>query len=143
VKKPVQCLQAAIKQKLEQINRLTISIETLVGLPLEGRIWPLLSNSRLILLTDDPHLATQARLMHKTLLKYVNHQHNLKLVALDIKVMSLPLASNERKSDRTKLSPQTAGVICSIAASIEDRELSAALTRLAASGRVTQTPAKT
>jgi len=143
VKKPDQYLQAAIGQKLEQMNRLTASIETLVGLPLEGKIWPLLNSNRLVLLTDDPHLATQARLLQKTLLKQVNRQHDLKLVALDIKVMSLPVASNERKSTKQNLSPQTAGIICSIAASVEDPELSAALVQLAANGRVTQTPAKT
>ncbi|CAA6807246.1 MAG: Unknown protein [uncultured Thiotrichaceae bacterium] len=119
-----------ISQRLNQFDQLTQAIEEFVSMPLENRVWPMIRGRRLTLLTDDPHLATQARFMEKQLCKHINTKLGLRIIGVDIKVMSLPLARKRAAISRKKASPQTTEVVRSIANSIADPELQAALKRL-------------
>lgn len=119
-----------ISQRLNQFDQLTQAIEEFVSMPLENRVWPMIRGRRLTLLTDDPHLATQARFMEKQLCKHINTKLGLRIIGVDIKVMSLPLARKREAMSRKKASPQTTEIVRSIADSIADPELQAALKRL-------------
>ncbi len=119
-----------ISQRLNQFDQLTQAIEEFVSMPLENRVWPMIRGRRLTLLTDDPHLATQARFMEKQLCKHINTKLGLRIIGVDIKVMSLPLARKRDAMGRKKASPQTTEIVRSIADSIADPELQAALKRL-------------
>lgn len=124
-------IKTELAERLDQIDQLVRLLEKYMALPLENRVWPLLHNRRMVLLTDDPHFATQARFMQKALCKHVNNELNLKLSGLDIKVISLPLASFGRKINRPLIKEETAATLRSIASQIEDEELGAALMSLA------------
>ena len=119
-----------ISKRLHQLDQLTQTIEEFVSMPLENRVWPVVRGRKLTLLTDDPHLATQARFMQKQLCKHINTKLKLRIIGVDIKVMSLPLARKRGKLNRKKINLQTAEVVGSIADSIEDPELQAVLKRL-------------
>ncbi|MEZ5536981.1 MAG: hypothetical protein R3F02_15335 [Thiolinea sp.] len=119
-----------LSERLNQLDQLTTAIEELVSMPLTNRVWPLIHGRKLTLLTDDPHLATQARFMQKPLCKHINTKLKLKLSGVDVKVMSLPLARKNKNMSRNRVDPQTKEVVTSIADSIEDPELQTALKRL-------------
>ena len=119
-----------LSERLNQLDQLVMVIEEFVAMPLTNRVWPLLRGRKLILLTDDPHLATQARFMQKPLCKHINTKFRLNISGLDVKVMSLPLARKNKNMGRKKVNLQTKKVITSIADSIEDSGLQAALKRL-------------
>ncbi|MBU0656662.1 MAG: hypothetical protein KJ914_16195 [Gammaproteobacteria bacterium] len=120
-----------LTERLNQFDRLAVEIGQFLSLPLENRVWPVLKNQQLTLLTDDPHLATQVRFQQHTLSKHLSKRLNLKISGLHIKVISLPFASFEQKIGRFALSGDAALVMNNIARSIEDRELQDAITRLA------------
>jgi hypothetical protein len=119
-----------LSKRLNQFDQLTQIIEEFMSMPLNNRVWPLLRGRRLVLMTDDPHLATQARFMQKPLCKHINAKLKLKISGVDIKVMSLPFARKDHNMSRNRASQQTTEIVESIADSIQDPELQAALKRL-------------
>lgn len=137
MKKINDFINSGLAERLVQLDRLTAVVENHLGKAVQNRIWPLLRNRRLLLLTDDPYLATQARFMQKTLCQHVNKELDLKLNGVDIKLISLPLASFGKKTGRTQINTQTAQTLTSIAHDISDDELRQALLRIAA---ISQTP---
>ncbi|PIE00521.1 MAG: hypothetical protein CSA79_03460 [Thiothrix nivea] len=130
--KKVDCLIKGnfLSERLDQFDQLTGVIEAFFQLPLDNRVWPLVRGRKLILMTDDPHLATQARFMQKLLCKHINTELKLNISRVDIKIMSLPLAQKSRNIDRHRVNQQTAKIINSIADTIEDPELQSALKQL-------------
>ncbi len=120
-----------LHERLNQFDRLTQLISAFMSLPLENRLWPLVRGRRLVLLTDDPQLATQARFMHKSLCKYVSEHTEVTVNRLEVKLMSIPLQKKRRQLNRQAISTETTDVISSIAESIEDQELQRALQQLA------------
>jgi hypothetical protein len=131
-------IQPEFAERLKQFDELTTEIADFLSLPLENRLWPILKNHRLTLLTDDPHLATQARFQQHTLCKHLSKRLNLKISGLNIKVIGLPFASNVQKYNRKKLSNNTAQIVHNIALGINDQELQSALHRLADAASHTQ-----
>lgn len=132
MKKINQLLDEGINVKLHQLDELTEIIAHFFSIPVENRFWPLLKNQRVTLLTDDPHLATQARFQQHLLRKYLSTCLNTNIRSVDIKVIGLPLASYEQKTGDYRLSDATANTLQSIAQGIDDKELQDALKRLAA-----------
>lgn len=124
-------VHADLAEKLTRIDHLTRLLEKITAMPLTNRVWPVLKSRRLLLLTDDPHFATQARFMQKDIRKQISGTLNIKLVALDIKLIALPLASFGRKTGRLPISLQTSSVIHSIANEINDAELRQTLQNVA------------
>lgn len=120
-----------LTERLNQFDKLTAEIGQFLSLPLENRVWPVLKNHRLTLLTDDPHLATQARFQQHTLSKHLSKRLNFKIRGLHIKLISLPLARFDQKNNRITLSDDAATTMNNIAQSIEDTELQEAVMRLA------------
>lgn len=120
-----------LNERLNQFDQLTQLISTFMSLPLENRVWPLLRGKRLILMTDDPHLATQARFMAKPLANHISKKTCLKIKGIEIKLMSMPLARADKNRSRQKASAKTAAIIESIAESIDDPELQSTLQKLA------------
>lgn len=124
-----------LHERLNQFDQLTQLICNFMSLPLENRVWPIIRGRRLILMTDDPQLATQARFMQKPLCKHINDQTqikiNHKISGLDIKLMSMPLTRKGKHLGRNKISEQTSEILGSIAESIDDQELQTVLQRLA------------
>ncbi|MGB1008796.1 MAG: hypothetical protein ACPGVP_03685 [Thiolinea sp.] len=121
-----------LNERLNQFDQLTELISTFMSHPLENRVWPLIRGRRLILMTDDPQLATQARFMEKPLCKHLNQQNSLKLSGVDVKLVNMPLTRKGKRLNRNPISTDTADVISSIAESIDDKELQHALQRLSA-----------
>lgn len=119
-----------LSKRLNQFDQLTEIIEEFLSMPLENRVWPLMRGRKLVLMTDDPHLATQARFMQKPLCKHINTKLKLKISGVDIKVMSLPLARKGQNIGRNQVDTQTTRIVESIADSIPDPELQTALKRL-------------
>lgn len=119
-----------LAERVDQFDKLTLEIEQFLSLPLENRVWPILKNHRLTLLTDDPHLATQVRFQQHTLSKHLSKRLKLQITGLHIKLISLPLASFEQKNGRFTLSGDAALVMNNIAQGIEDRELQEAVKHL-------------
>ncbi|MDX9989334.1 hypothetical protein [Thiothrix unzii] len=119
-----------IAERLEQQDKLSAEISQFLSLTAENRIWPILKNHRLTLLTDDPHLALQARFQQNTLGKHLSKRLNLKISALHIKLISLPFASFVQKNNGFQLSDNAAQVVRSIAQGITDSELQACVLRL-------------
>ncbi|MEZ5449724.1 MAG: DciA family protein [Thiolinea sp.] len=111
-----------ITERLDQIDQVTRCLENFLGLPLNNRVWPLLRRSQLVLMTDDPHLATQARFLQRALCKHLNQQLSLNVSGLDIKLVGLPLTRNSKKLRRVKHDGRNSGYPDSIAASIEDQD---------------------
>lgn len=124
-----------LQAQLQQLELLTQAIERYTRTPLQNRIWPLIRQRRLLILTDDPHFATQARFMQKTLCHHLNKELNLKLIAMDIKLIAMPLASFAQKRSRTAMTAPTAQALSSIAEHIQDEGLRQALIRVAAQGQ--------
>ena len=120
-----------LHERLSQFDRLTQIISNFMSLPLENRLWPLVRGRRLILLTDDPQFATQARFMHKPLCQHIREHTELNVSRLEVKLMSVPLQKRRRQLNRQAISPEAAGIISSIAGSIDDQELQTALQKLA------------
>lgn len=120
-----------LHERLNQFDQLTQLISTFMALPLENRLWPLVRGRCLVLLTDDPQLATQARFMHKPLCQHISKHTELKISRLEVKLMSVPLQKKRRQLNRQTVSTETANVISSIAEGIEDQEIQEALKRLA------------
>ena len=112
-----------LHERLNQFDKLTQLISEFMSIPLENRLWPLARGRRLILMTDDPHLATQARFMHKALCAHIREHTGLKINSLDIKLMNVPLQKKRRQMKRQAVSNETADIISSIAEGIEDQEL--------------------
>ena len=124
-----------LHERLDQFDQLTQLISTFMSLPLENRLWPLVRGRNLILLTDDPQFATQARFMDKPLRQYINEQTELKVSRLEVRLMSVPLPKKRRQLNRQHLSAQTADVISSIAESIDDQGIQESLKKLAATSK--------
>lgn len=124
-----------LSERLDQLDKLSYLISQHTQMRLENRIWPIIRNRRLLVLTDDPHFATQARFTQKTLCHHLNKELSLKLNGVDIKVIAMPLASFGRKSSRVPMSEQTIETLASIAQQIQDESLRQALVRLALAQR--------
>ncbi|WP_298608700.1 hypothetical protein [uncultured Thiothrix sp.] len=124
-----------LSERLDQLDKLSYLISQHAQMRLENRIWPIIRNRRLLVLTDDPHFATQARFTQKTLCHYLNKELSLKLNGVDIKLIAIPLASFGRKSGRTPMSEQTIETLASIAQQIQDEGLRQALVQLALAHR--------
>lgn len=120
-------LYAGLNERLHRLDELTHQIGICLEAPTQNRVWPLIKQRRLILMTDDPHIATHARFMKKQLCKHLNQQLNLRLNAVDIKVLTLPLASFGKKTSRKQITGNTGETLESIAAGIDDPELAQAL----------------
>lgn len=120
-----------LSERLDQLDKLSYLIAQHTNMPLDNRIWPLIRNKRLLVLTDDPHFATQARFTQKTLCNHLNKALNLKLNGVDIKLIAIPLASFARKANRAPMSEQTIETLASIAQQINDDGLRQALVRIA------------
>ena len=116
--------------RLHQLDGLSTEVMQFFSISGENRLWPLLRHGRLTLMTDDPHLATQIRFQQNTLCKHLSKRLNLKISGLNIRLISLPLASFEQKKNRLKLSDDAAQVMRSIASSIDDPELQLTMMRL-------------
>lgn len=121
----------SLSERLDQLDKLSYLISQHANMRLENRIWPMIRNRRLLVLTDDPHFATQARFTQKTLCHHLNKELNLKLNGVDIKLIAIPLASFGRKSNRVPMSEQTIETLASIAQQIQDEGLRQALVRVA------------
>lgn len=126
-----------LSERLDQLDKLSYLISQYTNMPLENRIWPMIRNRRLLVLTDDPHFATQARFTQKTLCTYLNKELSLKLSGVDVKLIAIPLASFGRKANRTPMSTQTIETLASIAQQISDEGLRQALVRVALAHRTT------
>lgn len=134
MKSIAQLINHDIGAKLQQLDALTNVIVHFFGFPakhLDNRLWPVLKNQRLTLLTDDTHFATQARFRQQALRHYVNNQLNTNIRSVDIKVICLPLARTEQKMGNYTCSSDTAKILHSIAKSIENTDIRAALQHLA------------
>lgn len=129
-----------LHEKLDQFDQLTRLIGTFMSLPLENRLWPLVRGRILVLLTDDPQFATQARFMHKSLCQYISANTELKISRLEVKLMSVPLPKKRRQLNRQSVSIETANVISSIAEGIDDQDLQETLKRLAESNTENRKP---
>ena len=131
MKKINRLIQRDLTDRLQRTDAVITLIEQFLNIPLENRLWLTLKNQRLTLLTDDAHLATHLRFQHITLCRYINKHLDVKIRAVDIKVISLPLARFEQKTSGFSFSHDAANVICSIAQSIDDPELREAVVQLA------------
>lgn len=131
MKKAYQLVNRNINERLQQLDKLTDTIAHFFSTTDTNRFWPILRNQRLTLLTDDPHFATQARFKQRNLCNYLSKSLNSKITKVDIKVISLPLASFEEKTNRFRISDNAAEIISSIALGMNDTELQNCLTRLA------------
>lgn len=116
-----------LSERLDQLDKLSQLISQHTNMRLENRIWPMVRNRRLLVLTDDPHFATQARFTQKTLCHHLNKELSLKLNGVDIKLIAMPLASSGRKTGRISMSAQTIETLTSIAQQIQDEGLRQAL----------------
>lgn len=119
-----------LTERIDQFDKLTAEISRFLSLPLENRVWPILKNNQLTLLTDDPHLATQARFQQQTLSKHLSKCLNFKIRGVHIKLISLPLARFDQKINRFALSDDAANTMNNIAQGIDDIELQEAVMRL-------------
>ena len=128
-----------IAERLERVDELTQTIGEFLSLTVYDRIWPILKHSRLTLLTEDPHLATQIRFQQHALSKHLSKRLNLKISALNVKLISLPFASIMQKNNGYQLSPKAASVMQSIAQGINDKELQHAVMQLAATAQQSRT----
>ena len=124
-------INGSLSERLDQLDKLSYLISQYTNMPLQNRIWPMLRNRRLLILTDDPHFATHARFAQKSLCQYLNKQSNLKLSGIDVKLVALPLLGNNRKKERAAMSQQTVETLTCIAQQIEDESLRQALIRVA------------
>lgn len=124
--------KATITDTLAQLEHLAALIEQQVGVQVRGRIWPLIRQRRLVILTDDPYLATQARFLQKTLCKQLNAELKLNLMGIDVKVVNLPTTRQGRKITRLPVQPQVAQTLAYIAESINDEGLKQSLLGVAA-----------
>ena len=120
-------IYSELNERLQQLDELTHQIGVCLAAPTTNRVWPLIKQRRLVLMTDDPHIATSARFMKKQLCKHLNQQLNLRLNGVDIKVLTLPLASFGKKSRRKRITENTETTLQSIASGIDDAELAQAL----------------
>lgn len=121
-----------ITERLEQLDKLTAEVGDFLSLPITGRVWPVLKNQRLTLLTDDSHLATQIRFQQQLLGKHLSKRLNLKISAVNVKLISFPLASKVRKNNSFCMSSKAALIMQGIAGSMEDTELQQAILKLTA-----------
>lgn len=124
-------INGGLSERLDQLDKLSYLISKHTNMSLDNRIWPMVRNRRLIVLTDDPHFATQARFTQKTLCNHLNKELSLKLNGVDIKLIAMPLASFGRKTSRSPMSEQTIETLASIAQQINDEGLRQALVRVA------------
>ena len=124
-------INGGLSERLDQLDKLSYLISKHTNMRLDNRIWPMVRNRRLIVLTDDPHFATQARFTQKTLCNHLNKELSLKLNGVDIKLIAMPLASFGRKTSRSPMSEQTIETLASIAQQINDEGLRQALVRVA------------
>jgi hypothetical protein len=130
-----QLINKDMKESLQQLDTLAETVAHFFSIRAENRLWPVLRNQRLTLITDDPHLATQARFQQNPLCKYLSKCLNTKIRGVDIKVISLPVASFEQKTNGFRLSQDTAQIMHSIAQGIEDKELQEAVMLLTETAR--------
>lgn len=128
-------IQPELTERLDQFDKLAVEIGHFLSLPLENRVWPVLKNHRLTLLTDDPHLATQARFQQQTLSKHLSKCLNLQIRGVHIKLISLPLARFAQKNNNFILSDEAAEIMNNIAQGIDDTELQEAVMRLVKTAR--------
>lgn len=125
-------INTGIAERLEQLDELTREVGTFLSIPAENRLWPILKHHRLTLLTDDPNLALQVRFQQHMLGKHLNKRLNLKIRALNIKLISLPFASFVQKNNGFQMSDTAAQVVRSIAHGIHDQTLQDSILRLIA-----------
>lgn len=128
-------INGGLSERLDQLDKLSYLISQFTNMRLENRIWPIIRNRRLLVLTDDPHFATQARFTQKTLCHHLNKELSLKLNGIDIKLIAMPLASFGRKTARVPMSEQTIETLASIAQQINDEGLRQALLRVTLASR--------
>lgn len=134
MKSIAQLINRDIGVKLHQLDALTRVIAHFFSIPtqhLDNRVWPVLKNQRLTLLTDDTHFATQARFQQQALRKYLSNHLNTNIRSVDIKVICLPLARIEQRTGNYTCSGDTATILQSIAQGIENQDIRAALQHLA------------
>ena len=124
-------IQGGLTERLQRADAVIAIIAQFLKFPLDNRLWLSLKNQRLTLLTDDIHLATQLRFQQFMLCKHINKHLDVKIRGLDIKVINLPLARLEHKTNGFKFSHEAASVVCSIAQGIDDPELREAVMQLA------------
>lgn len=110
-----------IMEQLVRLDSLAERVTQFLNIPSEIRLWPFLKHQRVTLLTDDPHLATQARFQQNQLCKHLSTCLHTKIRGVDIKVISLPVARLEQRISGYTLSMPTAHIMRSIAQGIEDQ----------------------
>ncbi len=123
-------LNPEITKGLQQLDELVLEIAQFMRLDIAERIWPILKQQRLLLLTDDPHLATHLRFQQHSLQQYLSKHLNYRLNAMHIKLISLPIASPKPKNTTFYVTDNTANSLLSSAQSIEDAELRESFKRL-------------
>lgn len=138
MKKINSFINPTIQKQLTQLDKLTTLVNQFFSISMDYRVWPLIKHQRLLLLTDDPHLATQARFQQTALCKHLSKCLDTTIRGLDIKLISLPLASFEQKKDRFQLSTDAAKIVGSIAQGIDDEDLKATILRLSKATKSTR-----
>ncbi len=123
-------INSTIQEKLNNLDKLTTLIYQFFSISTDYHLWPFIKNHRLIVLTDDPHFATQVRFQQTALCKHLSKCLDTTIRGLDIKLISLPLASFEQKKSSFQLSAHSAHIVSSIAQGIDDEQLKQAILRL-------------
>lgn len=117
-------ITSSITQRLQMLDELRNSIIKIMSINTQDiKIWPILSNGKLTLFSDDPMLATQVRYQQKNICKQLNSVHNLKLDGVHTKLIPPKKARQPVKSQALPLSKITSKTLSSIANEIEDEEL--------------------
>jgi hypothetical protein len=123
-------INTEITKGLQQLDELVLEIAQFIRLDIAERIWPIVKQQRLLLLTDDPHLATHLRFQQHSLQQYLSQHLNYRLNAVHIKLISLPLARPKPKITTFYVTDNTANSLLSSAQGIEDKELRESFKRL-------------
>jgi len=120
-----------ITKRLHQLDELQNCIADILSIPANDiKIWPVISEQKLILFTDNPILATQIKYQQEEICNRLNSIYKTDIRRAHTKLIPTKIASPRNKNIPNRIGEASSKALNSIADGIDDLELKQLLKRI-------------
>ena len=131
MKKLSDLVNRQLAQSVKSYDKLSHSVYKLLHLNKEKhKLWVVVKQQQLTLMTDNPYLGTQLRYQQDNIREALNREYLLELKKTRVKIIPPTAIKENNKAERFIISEKTGKMLSSIAELIEDEELSQSLKQL-------------
>ena len=131
MKKVSDLVNHQLTRSIKSYDKLSNSVYEMLHLNKDKhKVWVVVKQQQLTLLTDNPYLATQLRYQQDNIRDKLNRQYLLELKTSKVKILPPTAERPKIKEDRFVITEKTSEVLGSIAQMIDDEELRESLKKL-------------